>query len=223
MNQPDGKDDIRSGRTREVVVRDIIQGLYDGRYEPGQRIYEAQLTAAHGISRGPVREALNALAAMNIVSLVPQKGAQVRVLGVDEAIETLVVAQTLIALAARLAAESNRDGPAFARFQEAARALQRFKSGDSTNSDYAVARDSFYGALTALASNAELSRVLPTVRVHLIRTQFRSILRADDATWLRDYGRIADAVMAGQAKAAEAAARTHISRAISRLQDFQNQ
>src|ERR1700724_627115 len=38
-----------NGRTREAVVRDIVNGLYDGRYEPGQRLQEAQLTTAYGI------------------------------------------------------------------------------------------------------------------------------------------------------------------------------
>ena len=60
-----------SASPRERVVRDLIRGLYEGRYKPGQRLIEAQLTATYGISRGPVREALNRLAASGIVVLTP--------------------------------------------------------------------------------------------------------------------------------------------------------
>jgi DNA-binding GntR family transcriptional regulator len=48
---------------REHIVRDIIGGLYEGRYVPGQRLVEADLTRQYDASRGPVREALNWLSA----------------------------------------------------------------------------------------------------------------------------------------------------------------
>jgi DNA-binding GntR family transcriptional regulator len=56
---------------REIILRAIIRSLYEGRYDLSQRLIEAELTAAHGVSRGPVREALNRLAAMGIVELKP--------------------------------------------------------------------------------------------------------------------------------------------------------
>lgn len=209
-----------NGRTREAVVRDIVKGLYEGRYEPGQRLQEAQLTATYGISRGPVREALNALSAMGIVDLTPQRGAQVRVLGIEEAIDTLIVAQTLIGLSARLAAERASQSPQRNKLVKALEAIVAFDA-EANGADFGVARDSFYGSITAMASNQELSRVLPTVRVHLIRVQFRSVLRAHETRWRGDYKRIAHAILTGRAREAEAAARTHLGRAIDRLRAFQ--
>ena len=202
-------------------MRDIVNGLYDGRFEPGQRLQEAQLTAAYGISRGPVREALNALSAMGIVDLTSQRGAQVRVLGLEEAIDTLIVAQTLIGLSARLAAAHAPDDPQRDRLVKSLEAILAFDP-ETGGADYGIARDSFYGSITAMASNLELSRVLPTVRIHLIRVQFRSILRAYETRWQGDYRRIAEAILAGRPKEAEAAARTHVGRAIERLRAFQS-
>lgn len=203
---------------RETIVRDIVRGLYDGRYEPGQRLTEAELTNAYAVSRGPVREALNVLAARNIVELTPQRGAQVRVLPIDEAIDTLVVAQNLIGLAARLAA-SNGDPPGRARLEAALAKLSAFNP-DTGSAEYAIARDGFYGALTALAANVQLNRILPTVHIHLIRVQFRPVLRSTDASRHRDYQRIAEAVLAARPREAEAAARAHIERAIGKLLAF---
>ena len=210
-----------NGRTREAVVRDILNGLYDGRYEPGQRLQEAQLTTTYGVSRGPVREALNALSAMGIVDLTPQRGAQVRVLGIEEAIDTLIVAQTLIGLSARLAAARASQSPQRDKLVKSLEAILAFDA-EATGADFGIARDSFYGSITAMASNLELSRLLPTVRIHLIRVQFRSVLRAHETRWRSDYRRIADAILAGRPREAEGAARSHLGRAIDRLRAFQS-
>lgn len=209
-----------NGRMREAVVRDIITGLYDGRYEPGQRLQEAQLTAAYGISRGPVREALNALSAMGIVDLRPQRGAQVRVLGIEEAIDTLIVAQTLIGLSAHLAATRAHLSSHRERLVKSLDTLLGFDV-EAGGADFAIARDSFYASITAMSANLELRRVLPTVRIHLIRVQFRSALREYERRSRRDYRRIADAILAGRPREAETAARTHVGRAIDRLRAFQ--
>jgi DNA-binding GntR family transcriptional regulator len=198
------------------VVRDVVRGLYDGRYEPGQRLQEAQLTAAYGISRGPVREALNRLAAMGIVELTPQRGAQIRVLSVPEAIETLVVAQALISLAARIAASGSHSGPDRERLQAVTDGILAFPVGED-GAEFALARDSFYAALIALADNSELRRILPTVRIQLIRVQFRAVLQASDMRRRQDYRRIAEAIFAGRPADAEAAARNHLDRAITQL------
>jgi DNA-binding GntR family transcriptional regulator len=203
---------------RERVVRDVIRGLYEGRYTPGQRLVEAKLTAAYGVSRGPVREALNRLAAMGIVSLTLQRGGQVRKLSVREAIDILVVVQGLVGIAGRLAASRSDLDKAGERMREALKRLDAIDPSSSAAAEYAVARDNFYAALIHLADNAELRRILPAAQIHLIRVQFRSSLQVVDRVRLADYHRIADAVLAGRPTAAEAAVRAHFARTIKSLQ-----
>jgi DNA-binding GntR family transcriptional regulator len=203
------------GNLTDRMIRDIVSGLYEGRYEPGQRITEAEMTATYRASRGPVREALNRLATMGIIELLPQRGARVRVLTVDEAVDTLVVVQGLVRMVARLAAE--RHGPEAAHRLTALMADMKSHRESSGAPDYAKLRDTFYGVLTDLAGNSELSRIFPRVQIHLIRIQFRSILRSTDNTRHADYHRIVDAIIAGKASAAEAAAKAHIGRAIQAL------
>jgi DNA-binding GntR family transcriptional regulator len=205
-----------SSSPRERVVRDVIRGLYEGRYKPGQRLVEAQLTATYGISRGPVREALNRLAASGIVVLTPERGAEVRTLSVKEAIDTLTVVQGLIGIAARLAAMNIARPGAVEQMNAAVGALLDFDpaSGDA---EHAKLRGRFYAALTDTAGNSELSRVLPNVQIHLIRVQFYNVMKATDRTRKKDYRQIADAILAGRAGAAEAIAKRHIGRAIEAL------
>lgn len=209
----DPADDSRS--PREQVVRNIIRGLYDGRYQPGQRLKEAELTQSMGVSRGPVREALNRLAANGIVALTLQRGAQVRKLSRDEAIGILVIIQSLVGLAARLAAERITP-PEAGRLQQALDCVVRYDPA-SIAPEHALARDRFYATLSEMSGNAELQRILHTVQIHLIRTQYRAAMADTNRYRHGDYRRIAAAVSAGKPAAAENAARSHIGRAIAAL------
>ncbi len=208
---------MRERGPRDIVVRDIMRGLYEGRYRPGQRLIESQLTVALGVSRGPVREALNHLAAIGAVELTPQRGARVRLLKIEEAIDILVVAQALVSVAARLAAfkSNGADAP------QLAAALERFQDFSSTNAgpDYAVARNSFYATLTELSGSDELRRMLRILQIDLVRVQFGQMMQNADDYRLADYKDIANAILAGELRAAERAASLHFSRAIKALSD----
>ncbi|RKF21765.1 GntR family transcriptional regulator [Altericroceibacterium spongiae] len=204
---------------RDRVISDVVRGLYNGRFEPGQRLVESQLTQDYGISRGPVREALNRLAAMGLVDLMPKRGAQIRIMSLDEAIDSLIVVQGLVGIAAKLAAERHKNAGGAQRLQAAVTDIMQFDTTSST-AGYAIARDSFYGALIALAANDALSSALSRIHIHLIRVEFRSILRSVDQRRHSDYVKIAEAVAAGDARRAERAARTHIGRSIAALEDF---
>ena len=206
---------------RDRIVGDIIKGLYEGRYEPGQRLIEAQLTESYGVSRGPVREALNRLAAMGLVDLMPKRGAKIRILTLDEAIDNLIVVQGLVGIAARLATDRYKVAGGLQRLEAAVTEIMRFDPSVSSGG-YAMARDSFYGALTSLAGNTALAHALARIHIHLIRIEFRSILRSIDGRRHRDYVDIAAAVAAGDSARAERAARAHIGRSIVALQAFKS-
>jgi DNA-binding GntR family transcriptional regulator len=203
---------------REQVVGDVIRGLYEGRYQPGQRLKEAHLAKALGISRGPIREALNRLDALGIVSLTPQRGAQIRRLSREEAIGILLVVEALVGIAAGCAAERISSPGAAVRLQAALERLVNFDPS-SAEPEHALARDSFYSTLTDIAGNAEIRRILPTVQIHLIRTQFAAEMERTNRSRHADYRQIVDAVLAGRWSIAEKAARMHIARAIEALRE----
>ncbi len=201
---------------RDRVIKDVVSGIYSGKYKPGQRLIEAQLTEGWGISRGPVREALNRLAAMGLVELTPQRGAQIRSLSPQEAINSLIVAQGLVGIAARLAAQRQDDEQGKARLNEITSSLLQFDQ-TSSSAEYALARDSFYSALNKLADNATLSNLMTQVHMDIIRVQFRSELRKVDRRRHGDYVGIAQAVLEGNAGKAERLARAHLDKSITAL------
>lgn len=187
----------------ETLVRDILQGLADGRFVPGQRLSEPDLMARFGIGRSTVREALGRLAALAIVELAPHRGAQIRRLSRKGAEDVLRVAAALLELAARQAAEAVERGADPTPLAEAAR-------------DYSAnpeARARYYRALTGLARNAELERLLPLVQMQLVRAQLRGIASAENRAAM------VLVITRGLPTAAAIAARVHVGALIAALPD----
>jgi DNA-binding GntR family transcriptional regulator len=58
------------------VVEAILDGIRSGRYVPGQKLIEADLTHDHQVSRGPVREALKRLG--RVITRMRHRGAYIR-------------------------------------------------------------------------------------------------------------------------------------------------
>lgn len=192
----------------EALVRDILQGLAEGRFVPGQRLAEPDLMARYGVGRSTVREALGRLAASGLADLAPHRGGRIRWLSRRAAADVLRVAQALLALLARQAAEAVAAGADPAPLTAAASAY------DAATTDRARARARYYRALTQLAGNAELDRLLPLLQVHLVRAQVRQG---------RPPGRraaLVAAVAAGDPARAEAEARAHVGALLAALPDL---
>lgn len=92
------------GDTVDRLVDWLRSGILNGRYAPGQRLVEADLTHNFKVSRGPVREAFRRLSAEGLLQMVPHRGALVRKLCYEETVEMFQIRSGLEPLAARLAA-----------------------------------------------------------------------------------------------------------------------
>ncbi|WP_439595378.1 GntR family transcriptional regulator [Falsiroseomonas sp.] len=88
------------------VARRIEALILDGTLRPGERLNEVTLARSLGVSRGPVREAARALEKTGLVTVIMNRGAFVRSLGLDEAMEIYEINAVLFGLAARRAAEA---------------------------------------------------------------------------------------------------------------------
>jgi DNA-binding GntR family transcriptional regulator len=196
-------DPVASGP--ETVVRDILQGLSEGRFAPGQRLAEPDLMVRYGLSRPTVREALGRLAGAGIVVQAPHRGASIRLLTRRAALDVLRVTEPLLGLAARQAAEAVAAGADPAALVAAALAY-----GDGGDGQ---ARARFYRALTQLGGNAELDRLLPMLQVHLVRAQLRQARVPGGETRVA----MLDAIERGDPEEADLAARQHVRRLIEAL------
>lgn len=92
----------------EVVAR-LKRMIDDGSLLPGSRIPERQVCERLGVSRTPLREAFQVLAAQGLIELQPRRGAVVKRLRPDEIDHMFEVLEALEALAGELACELMSD------------------------------------------------------------------------------------------------------------------
>lgn len=194
-----------------AIVRGVIDGLYEGRFAPGQRLVEADLVARFGASRGSVREALARLEAAGVVRLTRNKGASVRMLSRREARDIIVLSEVLNGLIFRLAAENIARPGVAKQAQSAYEQLQSSRSAPKFI-DQVRARNAYYRVLVEIGGNREIARVLPMTDVHLTRTQFRGYDFAYERERFDLYEDLHEAILGGDGVRAEA-----LGRARSRL------
>jgi DNA-binding GntR family transcriptional regulator len=70
--------------TADAVAAQLRRALHQGRWAPGSPLRQEDLATEFGVSRIPVREALNKLQAEGLVVVEPNRGAFVARLSVDE-------------------------------------------------------------------------------------------------------------------------------------------
>jgi DNA-binding GntR family transcriptional regulator len=92
-------------RNRSAELReDIEEMIAMGQLLPGQHLDETELAERFGVSRTPIREAMQQLASMGVVVIRPRRGAIVADLGPQQLVEMFEVMSELEATCARLAA-----------------------------------------------------------------------------------------------------------------------
>lgn len=99
--------DAENGRSmRSAWLADVLrERIVAGRYQPGERIREADLKSEFGFSNGPIREALQAIVADGLAERNPWQGIRIRTLGPKQILELFQVRTALFEYAAELAAK----------------------------------------------------------------------------------------------------------------------
>jgi DNA-binding GntR family transcriptional regulator len=196
----------------DFAIETIKSGIYEGRFAPGQRLIEADLTRDLQVSRGPLREALRRLAADGLIELVSHRGAVVARPSREEVAGLFDAREALEALAARRAAEriGEADNRAVARQLRGEVAT----GGTGAGPDYVRENQHFHDTILRLAGNIHLHRLLAQLEFPAFRASFFRVFdEAERAASLGEHRVIIDAIVAGEAKRAEDAIRKHVRRA----------
>jgi GntR family transcriptional regulator of vanillate catabolism len=100
------KPEAGSRSTRTISATDELRAaILAGTYRPGERLQEVRVGASLGVSRTPVRIALQALAAEGLLEYEPNCGYSVRTFNRAEILNAFETRAALEGLAARFAAE----------------------------------------------------------------------------------------------------------------------
>ncbi|MEV8358320.1 GntR family transcriptional regulator [Microbacterium sp. NPDC076895] len=188
-------------------IRDAIQ---TGRYAPHQRLIESDISAEFGVSRAAVRTALLTLTGEGLVERMPNKGARVRSVTLDEAVEIAEVRMGLEALCARKAAEVATDDDIAKLRRLRADMVAAAESGNHLT--YSELKSAVHQRVQQISRHSTAVALLERLRAQSARHQFRLALhpgRGVDS--VHEHAAIIDAVVARDPEAAESAMRLHLA------------
>ncbi|GGW35939.1 GntR family transcriptional regulator [Streptomyces griseoloalbus] len=151
----------RPGPLRDRVYEALLELITTRALQPGQHLVESELAGHLGVSRQPVREALQRLNTEGWVDLRPAQGAFVHEPTEEEADQLLTVRTLLEAEAARLAA-GNADSAGIEVLE--AILAEGLRAVDADDVDTAVALNArFHAKIMDLAGNAVLAELAAQV------------------------------------------------------------
>jgi len=207
----------RPGNLSDSVIERLRDAILDGRYVPGQRLIESDLIEDLGSSRGPVREALRRLGAEGVVDLVPNRGAIVKKLSTEALIHLFRIREALEGLAAALAAEHVRDHGKRAACDTALLATG-YGAAPAEGVSFSEANRLFHQLIVDFSGNEQLDATLKQMRIPLARLHIRAAINeAYRRQSLMEHDAVANAILAGDPEAAEAAMRLHLRNAGQRV------
>lgn len=201
---------------RSAVFQGVRQALAAGDMVPGQRLVEQELSETFQVTRSSVREALQELAAEGLVELIPRRGARVRVISVEDAVQITECRAALEGLCARRAA-----GLATAEHHATLREIGAAMREAVANGElemYSALNRRLHDLVAEMSGQHVAGSLLERLNGQMVRYQFRLALRPGRPTQsLPQHLSIIDAIVAGDPRAAEAAARAHLDSVIEQL------
>jgi DNA-binding GntR family transcriptional regulator len=204
--------------SQDDVVRTITGAILAGDLAPGQRLVEAELSQSLGASRAAVRSALIDLTHEGLVERIANRGARVRIVPLEEALQITEVRSALEGLCAAKAAEHVTD-------EEIAslRAIGREMKASVNNGEvvrYSQLNQQLHDRIIALSRQAIAAEVLGRLRARNVRHQYRLAFRPGrPQISLQHHLAIIDAICRRDPGAAETAMKAHLASVLMALAD----
>jgi DNA-binding GntR family transcriptional regulator len=203
MTQADTSDMSQGG----IAFAKLMSAIEAGEFQPGDRLREVEVAERLDLSRTPIREALRRLEAENIIEHRPRIGAVIRTLSRTEVVELyemrLVLERTAAQMAAKHAMRAEVDALVMIN--------EKIAQASDTPSKAAAINQQFHRAIYLAARNRfllESARGLNNALLLLGPTTLADAGRIK--TVVAQHTHIIDAISAGDAEDAGAAAEAHL-------------
>jgi DNA-binding GntR family transcriptional regulator len=196
----------RADSIRETLEQLIITGAF----ADGDRLDETRLSERFSVSRTPLREAFQMLAASGLVQLIPRRGAYVRHPGIVELVQMFEVMAELEGMCGRLAARRLTDED-LVRLNQAAAACESALEGGDADAYYRE-NEHFHSLLYAASGNSFLASEARRLQKRL--QPFRRMqlhIRGRMAQSMAEHRNILAALENGDSAGAEQELRSHIA------------
>lgn len=206
----------REPRGKAGFVDQLREDITSGLLLPRERLVEQDLAARHGVSRATVRSALTHLTAEGMVERIPNRGARVRSIPREEAVEILEVRSELESLCAYRAAERVSEDDRHRLRQIAQRMKDSVAAGDLL--EYGNLNKDLHQAVLDISGHRTATAIVERLKGQMVRHQYGLTMRADgtDAS-LSEHLAIAEAICEQQPEQAREAMRAHLGQVTETL------
>lgn len=208
-------------RASERAYRWIRSRIASGDHPVGGHLKEEELAEAIGVSRTPVREALQKLAAEGIVEFVPHRGAYVATWSATDIEEIFDLRARLESYGARRAA-SGVSSEQIVRLRSLANQMDAAARTRSANAADLVAElnNEFHQIIVEAAHSDRLAPLVTgLIQVALVHRTFRRYSPRHLARSLAHHHELVDALEARDPDWAESVMRSHVRAALAALLD----
>jgi len=202
----------------EQLFNRLNDAIVSGELRPGSKLSEPALARQYGVSRGPLREAINRLQGRHLVTRTAHFGARVAELSPEILEETFIVREALEGMAARQAAQNCSDDDIAALHRAYARHVSAAKQGGE-GPVWRSADEDFHMLIARASGNPMLVRLLTGDFYQLVRF-YRSQLvhvRGRGARTVAEHRRILEAIEDRDGELAELHMRRHIAAARAQM------
>ncbi|MFE0633150.1 GntR family transcriptional regulator [Streptomyces sp. NPDC058864] len=196
----------RPAPLRQAVYEALIELIINGALRPGQHLVEAELADHLGVSRQPVREALQRLQTDGWVDLRPAQGAFVHAPTQEEATQLLSVRAVLETHSAHGAARHATDADVARLWELQDAGIAALAADDARG--IVEANAALHGFITELSRNQVLAELILQVD-RRVRWYYMPIARPRGRDAWNEHATIIEAIALGDADRAEELMRRH--------------
>ncbi|MCH2394066.1 GntR family transcriptional regulator [Oceanibaculum sp.] len=203
-------DDFRNASRAELVYRALRAAIRDGEMEAGERLRETDIAEKLGVSRTPVREALQRLTAEGLLSVTAGRGVIVTEFDKQQVLELYALREVLEGAAAAFAAERASETD----IDTLRQLIEDEAAGAGDGRSLAATNRAFHAALCEAAHNRYLTSAISALAdsIDLLRgTTLAADGRRQEAEG--EHRAIVDAIERCDPAGAERIARDHIREA----------
>jgi DNA-binding GntR family transcriptional regulator len=198
----------------------LRQAILGGDLAPGQRLIEEELAGLLAVTRASLRAALFDLTAEGLVERIPNRGARVRVISIDEAVAITECRMALEGLCAAKAAERVTE-PQAGQLRQLGEELERSVAEGETLK-YSALNHELHRLVREISGQAVAAALLERLNGQLVRHRFQLSLRPGrPQASLPEHLAIISAIAGRQPAEAEEATRRHLRSVIEALLDHQ--
>jgi DNA-binding GntR family transcriptional regulator len=199
------------------AYRRLREGIIAGRFQPNERLVEANLSKTLAAGRTAVRAALVRLDQEGLVTREHNRGARVRLVSDQEALQIEEVRAALERLLARQAAAKATAGDIRELRKVLVEMRKRVRNGDAIG--YSELNPKFHQLIWAGAPHNPIAGgMVGTLKSQSLRFQYQTMLRPGRTERsLREHELVFSAIVAHDPEAADGAMRTHLEEVLETL------